>query len=91
MYTGFETYFLQIVNNSSPFLSHPLQELATNGTAKEATQRFFFDITFFIIINTIGFNIVFGIIVDTFSELRDERVRCYNIMLWQLEFNYVYG
>ena len=29
---------------------------------------------FFIIVTTIGLNIVFGIIVDTFSELRDERV-----------------
>ena len=40
-----------------------------------------FDISFFIIITTIGLNIVFGIIVDTFSELRDERVRTqYNLM-----------
>ncbi len=36
--------------------------------------RLFFDISFFIIVTTIGLNIVFGIIVDTFSELRDERV-----------------
>ena len=34
-----------------------------------------YDISFFIIVTTIGLNIVFGIIVDTFSELRDERVR----------------
>ena len=36
--------------------------------------RILFDVSFFIIITTIGLNIVFGIIVDTFSELRDERV-----------------
>jgi len=30
-----------------------------------------FDVSFFIIITTIGLNIIFGIIVDTFSELRD--------------------
>ncbi|OAF66978.1 hypothetical protein A3Q56_05304 [Intoshia linei] len=39
-------------------------------------QRFnkaLFDIIFFIIITTIGLNIVFGIIVDTFSELRDNK------------------
>jgi len=44
-------------------------------TFKEAALRtVFFDLTFFIIVTTIGLNIVFGIIVDTFSELRDERV-----------------
>ena len=37
--------------------------------------RLLYDISFFIIVTTIGLNIVFGIIVDTFSELRDERVR----------------
>ena len=42
---------------------------------KDAALRVvFFDLTFFIIVTTIGLNIVFGIIVDTFSELRDERV-----------------
>lgn len=33
-----------------------------------------FDITFFIVVGTIGLNIVFGIIVDAFSQLRDEKV-----------------
>jgi inositol 1,4,5-triphosphate receptor type 1 len=37
--------------------------------------RVLFDLSFFIVITTIGLNIVFGIIVDTFSELRDERFR----------------
>ena len=40
----------------------------------DARMRFFFDISFFIIVTTIGLNIVFGIIVDTFSELRDLKV-----------------
>ena len=35
--------------------------------------RIIFDVAFFIIITTIGLNIVFGIIVDTFAELRDEK------------------
>ena len=39
-----------------------------------AFRAVFFDLTFFIIVTTIGLNIVFGIIVDTFSELRDEKV-----------------
>jgi len=32
-----------------------------------------FDVTFFIIVTTIGLNIIFGIIVDTFSQLRDSK------------------
>ena len=39
-----------------------------------ALRTVFYDLTFFILVTTIGLNIVFGIIVDTFSELRDERV-----------------
>ena len=34
---------------------------------------FLYDIIFFILIIVIGLNLVFGIIVDTFSELRDEK------------------
>ena len=48
------------------------------GTGNDARIRFFFDITFFIIVTTIGLNIVFGIIVDTFSELRDSNVNEFN-------------
>ena len=44
--------------------------------------RILFDVSFFIIITTIGLNIVFGIIVDTFSELRDERVCMYVYHRW---------
>ncbi len=33
-----------------------------------------FDLTFFVLFSTIGLNIVFGIIVDTFAELRDSKV-----------------
>ena len=40
-----------------------------------ALRAVFFDLSFFIIVTTIGLNIVFGIIVDTFSELRNEKVR----------------
>jgi hypothetical protein len=31
-----------------------------------------FDVSFFILITIVGLNVVFGIIVDTFSELRKE-------------------
>ncbi|KAK2143236.1 hypothetical protein LSH36_861g02064 [Paralvinella palmiformis] len=39
-----------------------------------------FDVSFFIIITTIGLNIIFGIIVDTFSELRDNKWQVDNDM-----------
>ncbi|KAL4219957.1 hypothetical protein ACF0H5_020368 [Mactra antiquata] len=39
----------------------------------EAIGITFFDVSFFIIITTIGLNIIFGIIVDTFSQLRDSK------------------
>ncbi len=45
-----------------------------DGVASEAIGRLFFDVIFFILITTIGLNIVFGIIVDAFSELRDAKV-----------------
>jgi len=39
--------------------------------------KFVYDFSFFIIVTTIGLNIIFGIIVDTFSELRDSK--------WQID------
>jgi len=35
--------------------------------------KIIYDLSFFVIISTIGLNVIFGVIVDTFSELRDER------------------
>ena len=55
---------------------------------RDATLRaIFYDLSFFIIVTTIGLNIVFGIIVDTFSELRDERVTKINSFV---ALSYVY-
>ena len=55
----------------SHFQDLPLvpQQFETSGL------RILYDVSFFIIVTTIGLNIVFGIIVDAFSELRNERVR----------------
>ena len=36
-------------------------------------MRFFFDLTFFIFVNVTIMNIIFGIIIDTFSELRNRK------------------
>jgi len=33
--------------------------------------RFFYDLTFFLLIIVIWMNIIFGIIIDTFASLRD--------------------
>ena len=45
--------------------------------------RVIFDVSFFIIVTTISLNIVFGIIVDTFTELRDEKV-CFDAVVMQV-------
>jgi hypothetical protein len=46
------------------------------------TERTIFDITFFMLINVISLNIVFGIIIDTFSQLRDAQYeRCKTLWL----------
>ena len=37
------------------------------------TLKMLFDISFFVIILTIGLNVIFGIIVDTFRQLRDAK------------------
>ena len=37
--------------------------------------RVAFDLSFFVLINTVAMNLVLGIIVDTFSQLRAERLR----------------
>jgi len=34
--------------------------------------KFFFDISFFLLITTIILNVVFGIIIDSFAQLREE-------------------
>ncbi|EGD81749.1 hypothetical protein PTSG_02461 [Salpingoeca rosetta] len=52
---------------------------ATFGFA-EPGLRTLFDLSFFILITTIGLNVVFGIIVDSFSELRDEKYQTQEIM-----------
>ena len=35
-------------------------------------SKFFFDILFFMLINVISLNVIFGIIIDTFSSMREE-------------------
>ncbi|OWF52185.1 Inositol 1,4,5-trisphosphate receptor type 3 [Mizuhopecten yessoensis] len=44
-----------------------------NNNYNDVLMLTVFDVTFFILITTIGLNIIFGIIVDTFSQLRDSK------------------
>ena len=60
------------VQNGDPIFREDNEALVNNFGVY--IPRTIFDLTFFIIVTTVGLNIVFGIIVDTFSELRDERV-----------------
>ena len=46
-------------------------------------SRFIFDLTFFIIVIICLLNIIFGIIIDTFAALRDQR----NELVEQIENN----
>jgi hypothetical protein len=45
--------------------------MTTVDRNKKMAERTVFDITFFMLINVISLNIIFGIIIDTFSQLRD--------------------
>lgn len=51
-------------------------ELSTTTTASWNKSnymiKFFFDITFFLLITTIILNVVFGIIIDSFAQLREQ-------------------
>ena len=46
-------------------------ELTTNSN--EYYTRIAYDLMFFVLINVIFMNIIFGIIIDTFAQLRDIR------------------
>lgn len=52
--------------------SHELFELDSNLLDQRYYVKLMFDIGFFIFVNVISLNIIFGIIIDTFSEMRDE-------------------
>jgi hypothetical protein len=56
------------------------ESLTAIDTSKKFAGRTIFDISFFMLITVISLNIIFGIIIDTFSQLRDaqyERSRLY--------------
>ena len=46
-----------------------------NNTFEYYSLKMLFDISFFAFVTTIGLNMIFGIIIDTFSQLREAKVR----------------
>ena len=36
-------------------------------------ERYFYDLTFFVVVSILMLNLLFGIIIDAFGNLRDER------------------
>lgn len=67
-----------ILQNLQTCLLFLLQNIKQNGV-NDSFETFWplvlYHVSFFIFITTIGLNIIFGIIVDTFSELRDLKVQ----------------
>lgn len=49
------------------------QEVFTNDNAARYGVRYVYDLAFFMIIKMAFLNIIFGIIIDTFADLRDKR------------------
>ncbi|CAD8205015.1 unnamed protein product [Paramecium pentaurelia] len=50
-----------------------LEAPPTHSNLNYYSQRVLYDVSFFILINIIWLNIIFGIIIDTFAELRDQK------------------
>ena len=67
------TIFFQALKN------HDLE-----NTFEQFVYLSLYQLTFFIFFTTIGLNIIFGIIVDTFSELRDMKVEIWLILVIKL-------
>ena len=71
----FSTCFLNSINHGLRLgggISDVLDLVGKTNNLNAFYGRFFFDITFFILIKLIFLNLIAGIIIDTFSDLRDE-------------------
>lgn len=76
-------------------IGNTLKLVTSRPSTGQFWGRFFFDLSFFIIVRLILLNVIAGIIIDTFSDLRDELTRrnhdfkniCYicGINRWKLE------
>ena len=50
-----------------------IRQSFSNTNLMKYTVRYIYDFTVFVIINLVFLNIIFGIIIDTFAELRDKK------------------
>ena len=73
-------YFETVFFTARSFYIKLLISISRQFSNELHLPRLIFDLSFFIIVTTIGLNIVFGIIVDTFSELREERVSFHSLL-----------
>ena len=58
----------EYINEGPDEIGSPVSIEATNGRG-----RFWVDVTFFMLVNITLLNIIFGIIIDNFAELRDQK------------------
>ncbi|ESO83880.1 hypothetical protein LOTGIDRAFT_236387 [Lottia gigantea] len=75
--TMIECFITVIHHGLSDGMYNTLEGQLSGASFPRTIEVAVYDVTFFIIITTIGLNIIFGIIVDTFSELRDSK--------WQID------
>ncbi|KAK6195492.1 hypothetical protein SNE40_000911 [Patella caerulea] len=78
--TMFQCFITVIHHGLAEGMYTTFEQQLTNRTFAQTAAVAAFDVIFFIIITTIGLNIIFGIIVDTFSELRDSKWKIDNDM-----------
>ena len=64
--------FFLFLFQAIPFYNN--SDIATTSFTNYALRALFYDIPFFIIVTTIGLNIVTAVLIDRFSDLRGERV-----------------
>ncbi|XP_077867819.1 inositol 1,4,5-trisphosphate-gated calcium channel ITPR2-like, partial [Saccoglossus kowalevskii] len=78
--TMFECFITTIRYGFLGILPEQLGVPPDEETFETLATRTIYDVSFYILIVLIGFNIIFGIIIDTFSELRDNKNRTENDM-----------
>ncbi|OWF37431.1 Inositol 1,4,5-trisphosphate receptor type 3 [Mizuhopecten yessoensis] len=65
--------FITITHHGFVDVPYTTFEGAMDSDINDVLMLSAIDVTFFILITTIGLNIIFGVIVDTFSQLRDSK------------------
>jgi hypothetical protein len=74
---------LSLVGERLSLLANSVNATDHKDMFAQVGLRTAFDLTFFILVTIIGLNVVFGIIVDTFSELRAEQAETREKMVGQ--------